>query len=314
VTEPGERYAWYTAKFYEDLAEEAERLATEESDEVARASVYFALETNQLGHVLTPLRASALQAHRGPNWWADVSVVVDAAAEAVEASLLAPDFGFREQIERNRMIVERMQEIAARRSRGASSEMLARLEVFRKTLTRRPADAPQCRVPPPEGERPVWADRSKPLGHEPARSLRHFFLQGPRDRSFRQARAATDDESLRQLLDEWVDDLDASYRDLVEGTPAECFEHADLAFEATALEGDGHHLLGIMSPARMQVGQRLKGDLAGVEEVATRQLPVKGGISPQPDGIDAMAGERWRILGHRLGDGTVMPCRGSHRL
>jgi hypothetical protein len=64
----------------------------------------------------------------------------------------------------------------------------------------------------------------------------------------------------------------------------------------------------------MRVPDVAKGEVAAVEPVATSMLLVGGLASPQPDGITLMPGERWRIRGHRLEDGTIMPCWGTpHR-
>jgi hypothetical protein len=57
-----------------------------------------------------------------------------------------------------------------------------------------------------------------------------------------------------------------------------------------------------------------KGELGNRELVATQMLLVEGGVSPQPDGIAALPHEPWIIRGHRLSDGTIMPCRGTYRL
>ena len=116
--------------------------------------------------------------------------------------------------------------------------------------------------------------------------------------------------TLCTTLQEWIDDIERNYEELVAAIPADCEDHAELDFVAEAPTGDDAPVTGLPSPAEMRVVAD-----STVERVATQELIVGAGlVSPQPDGIALLPGERWRIRGHRLSDGTVMPCWGTHRL
>jgi hypothetical protein len=159
-----------------------------------------------------------------------------------------------------------------------------------------------------------WGDRSKELGHEPAREQRDFHLQHPQDQHFRRVRAGVDDGELLELVDLWIAALDSNYGALVASIPGDCEKHADLRFDARPAEPCGEAPTGLPAPAPMRVLDVTEGELGAVEPVATQMLLVAGGASPQPDGIALMPGERWRIRGHRLEDGSIMPCWGTYRV
>lgn len=106
------------------------------------------------------------------------------------------------------------------------------------------------------------------------------------------------------------------------GIPAAWPDHAELDFEAIAEALDEQDdrspeadwSTGLPSPGRMRVALRNRGEAADREAVATEMLLVATGVSPQPDGIALLPGEHWHVRGHRLSDGTIMPCRGTYRI
>jgi hypothetical protein len=316
MVETGERFPWFDRPFWEDACVQVAQLARDEGDAVARASAYFAVYSHHLLFALMPFRLLALGQQRDADGWLAMRPAVETCGEAVEASGPLAELGYAGMLERNRLIVDRTLELIDERSAAASREKRESVAATRGLLTRRqPGIAGACKRKP-DGRRPIWGDRSKPLGHEPKRGYRDFHLQHPRDHDFRQARAGIDDDRLLALVDAWIADLDHNYRELVTSIPADCGEHAELELEAGAVEVDptGAALIGLPSPARMRVLDRAKGEVSDVEAVATHLLLVDGGCSPQPDGITLMPGERWRIRGHRLEDRTIMPCWGTHRV
>jgi hypothetical protein len=311
MSQSGERYPWYEPAFYEQLAQDAERIQNEEGSEVARAFVYFALELHQLSFALTPLWAAPVRGSaRDPDWWTSLRPGVEACAAAIEASSAALALGYAEHVDRNRRIVARVVELIAERGAGASDQVRKQVAGQCDRLLRR---APSCPVRKPRRNSPPWGERSKELGHRPMSGQRDLFLQHPRDEPLRRARAASHDDVLAGLLDAWVDDLAENYQQLVSGVGQDAVQHADVVFDAVAT-GDGDMVLGLSSPASMRVENSLKGETPRRVPVATDQLVLPSGLSPQPDGIHASTGERWRICGHRLSDGSVMPCTGSYRI
>lgn len=100
--------------------------------------------------------------------------------------------------------------------------------------------------------------------------------------------------------------------------PAAWLDHGELDFHASAdgadQDPDGLRL-GCHSPAGMHVKHCNRGEVHAAAAIATRLVVTGNHLSPQPDGIDIAApGERWHIRGHRLSDGTIMPCLGSYRI
>ena len=129
------------------------------------------------------------------------------------------------------------------------------------------------------------------------------------------------DPALTQLVAGWIDDLERNYRELVAGIPASWLEQGELDYEAVIEDiGDAERqdaddsTTGLPSPVRARVEERTKGAVGERELVATHLLLIEGRPAIQPDGVAATAEERWRIRGHRLSDGTIMPCWGSFRV
>lgn len=252
-----------------------DRLAGLDGD-MAWANVNFALGSILLVPVLVPF---ALGKELSPGL---------ALAAETDPSALA-EAGFEVDVERARAIVERVRAMTG----GPRPDHEAQLDQLRAAEAPRPGTA---------GSQP-WGERSQHLDHAPLDGP-GFFLQRPLDRWARMARAETDDAELAALLDDWVAAIDANYRALAAAAET---EHGEVHVEAEALDGSGEH--GLHSPAAFR-------SVTGVDIlVATDILPLEGGlISPQPDGIHAVAGERWMLRSHRLGDGTLLPCWGTHRI
>ena len=296
-----ELFPWYEEPFWESVRERLERLREDEGEAVAWASLASILHSRQLLFALTPFwLVSVGRPPRGPDEWLPHRLPVESSVVAIEAS--AP-LGCDELLERNRRIVARVLELIDARADGASEAARGMADARRARMLQRPARA---RTAVPDGDRPPWGDRSKALGHEPHRGLLDFHLQHPHDHDFRRALPGIDDPALLGLVREWIADVDRNYADLVASIRPDCADHADAQFDADAPTAVVAHT-GIPSPARMRTPH-------GEEPVATSMLIVQEGAAPQPDGIRVMPGERWRIRGHRLEDGSVMPCWGTYRL
>jgi hypothetical protein len=308
--ETTERFPWFEAPFWEEVCARAEQVAREEGDAVARAHVYFMLLTHQLLPALVP---TVMRARSGPDDWLSLQPGLETSAVAIEASAPLGSIGYGPEVERNREMVDRTLSLVRERSAGASPQAREAAETWRaRLLARGPASACRRR----EGPRPIWEDRSKELGHEPISGERDVHLQRPHDRFFRSARAGVEDAALVALLDAWIADLEDNYDELVRLVPADCLDHAELAFEAVEADAErpsGPGVGDLPSPARVRVRDREKGDTGDVESLATSLLLLEKHASPQPDGVTLLPGERWRIRGHRLRDGTIMPCRGTYR-
>jgi hypothetical protein len=314
------RYRWHYAPYWEEQGKRYEQLAASDGEEVARASVYSSLESVQLLFTLTPFRLVASgKGPNGPDGWLAERPAVETNARVVEASAPLAAVGFASEIERSRRIVERVLLLIDRWSAGASARAREAAAARRSTLgvMRRPARP----VPVGTARRP-WGDRSNELGHRSETAERDHFLRHPGDTRFRAAREGIADAELRSLVDAWIVDLQRNYEQLVEHIPAAWARHVEFDFEAV-VHGLGEQddrgtnadwLIGLPSPTRIHVKESHKGDTAATEPVATHILVPDESISPQPDGIAALAGERWRIRGHRLTDGTIMPCHGTYRI
>jgi hypothetical protein len=311
----GERYRWYETTFWEEVAARSEQVAEEEDDAVARAVVYFQLYSLQLLFVLTPFRP--MPSDRAPSdadGWLSERPGVETCGMVIEASAPLAGFGYGAELERNRQMVDRTLRLIDERASGASERARqAARELRDRLVVRDPESAPACSVKK-DGDRPPWGERSTQLGHEPNRGHRDFHLQHPLDNDFRDARLGVEDAALLKLIDAWIEDIQRNYRELVRGIPAAWRDHAELAFEATVEGGGDEFGIGLPSPARTRAYRREKGEVGDAEVVATNLLMLEQGVAPEPDGIVALPGERWWIQGHRLSDGTIMPCWGTHRV
>lgn len=300
LAEPGERFPWFDAPFWEEVGERARRAAEEEGEAVARASVYFAMFTHQLVTALTPFRFAD---PRAPDQWLSLRPGVEAAAIAVEASAPLVALGYGDQVERNRMLVDHAARFVEDRAAGASKEAHNAAARWKELLVRRGPEQVWPTPPRRDAPRPSWGDRSKQLGHATHRRRLDFHLQRPAVDRFR----GIQDAATPELVGAWVEDLERNYAELVASIPPDCLEHAELDFEAHAPHEEQP------SPVEVRVEDRRNGDLADTEPLATSSLVIDGHLSPQPDGIAPQPGDRWRIRGHRLRDGTIMPCWGTHR-
>jgi len=130
------------------------------------------------------------------------------------------------------------------------------------------------------------------------------------------------DPELAELIEAWIDDLESNYQQLIDGMPTGWRRHGQLDFEAViedlADEDDPDPNFDwstvLPSPARVRVDNPIKGNVGDREAVVTNILVVEGEFAHQSDGIVAVARERWHVRGHRLIDGTIMPCRGTYRV
>jgi hypothetical protein len=274
--------------------------------------MFLVMETTQLVMVLVPLMtlpvgsgpadADLRERVRDDHWG------LHRCRQAIDCATATPGFGYVEQVERNRRIVELVAELFGAIVPAPDAAMMARRDEHL-------AEARSCKRPPVAAAS-EWGYRS--AGDDPfgwrTRPPRDFFLSNPRERLFTAARASTTDPEVGALLDDWIRDLDASYAALVRQGQRDALEHADVAFDGVVAAGDGSRL-GLHSPATLTVSQCHKGSVAGTEQVATSLVAVgPGSISPQPDGVTVQSGELWRIYGHRQRDGNILPCTGSHRL
>jgi len=101
-------------------------------------------------------------------------------------------------------------------------------------------------------------------------------------------------------------------------TPAKQLEAARVVFDGTMLAGPTVALGRVRvltSPARMRVRRYLKGDGPGTVGVQTAASSGGGGVSVNEDGIQAHAGQRWRIYSTGLGQPfSTSMCAGSRML
>lgn len=307
------RFPWYEEPYWRELCARAEALARDEGDDVARASVYFELFSHVLLFAVTPFLRVAMGRDVDPDSWLSARPGLEASAAAAEASAPLANLGYRAVLQRNRQIVAQTLELIDERSAGASLATRTSVEAVRARLTYRDCP-PAC--PRKLTGQAIRGERSRELGHEPTRGQRDRHLQHPLDEWFRVTRPRIGDNALLALFDAWIDDLEVNYRELASSIPGDCVDHAELDFEAEAPAGEVRALeiTGLSSPIQMYVVERTKGESAAVEAIATHKVVVDQQLFPQPDGIAVLPGQRWRIRGHRLNDGTVMPCWGTHRL
>jgi hypothetical protein len=307
-------WPWYEGPYWEEIAARFERIAEEEGEAVARASVWFDLYGLQLLFALTPFALMAKgRPPGGADGWLATRGAIETSKRVIEASVPLTAFGFGTELERNRQIVSRVLQVSEEWAEGASEKARdATGREKKRLMTQGPEPRRTCKTK--RGSRPPWGERSEQLGHKTRRGQGDFFLQHPRDNDFRRARAGIKDLALLELVDAWIDDWQRNYEELVGEIPADCRDHAELAFEAVAGSAEDELLIGLNSPAAISLRQREKGDAAESEAIATNVLLLELGRSPQPDGIALEPQERWWIYGHRLEDGTIMPCWGTHRL
>jgi hypothetical protein len=330
----GERYPWYYEPYWEDLRRRFEQQADEEGEAVARASVYHSQLAAQpsLRFPLTPFTLPSGRGPSGPDAWLARRPPVEWMAAIIEASTPLAAVGFGPLIERNRQIVDRVLAVIDERAAGASEYAQKAAESLRAPLG--------FKVPRPESQRPSserrstaaarpwgvrsrehWGVRSRELTHDKEEGQLDHFLRHPWDTWFLER--GVGDPVLLELVDAWIEDLERNYAQLVKLIPSAWVEHVELDFEAVCedlREEDGHGSSsdwpgGLPSPARVRLESVTKGELGNRELVATQKLLGKACvISLQPDGIAALPHARWIIRGHRLSDGTIMPCRGTYRL
>jgi hypothetical protein len=244
---------------------------------------------------------------------------------AIVASTPLVGAGFGRQIERNRLIVGRVLALidesagSSKQVRQQSKEPGGRADSQSPLPKRSTLKAHRTL---PEGGPDGWG-RSRELDHEPLHSSRDHALRHPTavDR-LHAAAEGLGDPALAKLVEAWIDDLERNYRQLLDGIPAGWRRHGELDFEAVIEDLDEEDdpdpgfdwSTALPSPARVRVDKPIKGDVGDQEAIATQMLVVEGNFAVQSDGITAVANERWHIRGHRLLDGTIMPCSGTYRL
>jgi hypothetical protein len=308
-----ERWPWYDTPYWEEARARFEQIAEQEGDAVARADIWFELYSLQLLFALNPFRLIAKgRPPGGADGWLATWSMIEALDHVIEASAPLAAVGFGPEIERNRQIVRRTLQVSEEWIEGVSEQEREAARSQRRRLMVPGPPPPSCSTK--RGQRRPWGDRSKELGHKSKCGQRDFFLQHPRDNDFRRARPGIEDAALLQLVDAWIEDWQRNYRELVSQIPPACVDHGELVFEAVAEGVDYELVTGVRSPATMRLQRTEKGKVANSEEVATDLLVLEDGPSPQPDGIAMEPGERWCIQGHRLSDGTIMPCWGTHRI
>jgi hypothetical protein len=297
---------------YKSVLRRAEQLRASEGREVELATVLFEIQAMQLIHIVVPLGVPerlGLSDVEDRRRWRAMRVNVDICRQAIDIARATFGPGYATRLDRNAAIADCVDALI--NERGGPREPAD------PTLAERKArlDAATPRRPHRRAG-VIWGDRSKdvcPLG--PRVAQRDFFLQSPQDHWCRTTRDAFIDAELSSLLDAWVREWMDNYEQLVEGSQdALGLDHAEIAVEGV-IGGEPTAGSGSMpSPAKLKVERHVKGDTEVTLAIATDLLALDAGSSPQPDGIQARSGERWRIYGHRLGDGTVMPCTGTHRL
>lgn len=311
------RFAWSYPPYWEELCERYRRLCDEGREAVARAGVYSELHSLQLVFTLSPFQMLAGgRGPTGPDDWLAERPHVEYNAATVDASAPLARVGFAEQLERNRQITERVLTLIDMKSADASQQARDAAQRRRGSVGVQwtPAGgAPSRAIDTAAGR---WSDE---LGHAVVRDDHDHFLRHPRDNAFRGPRRGIDDGVLLGLLDAWLEDLDRNYRELIDTMPSEWREHGELDFVAAAATPDQdddlpNSGLGHRSPARVRVTRSHRGELRDEEQVATPWVVVGTHLSPQSEGIAIVAADEcWHIRGHRLHDGTTMPCLGSHR-
>lgn len=311
------RFPWAYAPFWEEVRERYERLCDEQDEALARASVYSRLHSLQLVFTLSSFDSIAGGRHPdGPDGWLAKRPAVEYNARTIEAAAPLRAAGFERELERNRQIADRVLVLIDTWSAGASLQS-------REAVARRRGNLgvmPLPRKPSARAAAAPWGQRSEEVGHTVWGDERDSFLRHPQADNIHRPRRGIDDRVLLNLLDAWLEDLERNYAELEEGMPPAWREHGELDFEASTDARDQadqelRWRVGFYSPARMRVERRHRGVPDDEEAVATQMLRVQNRVSPQPDGIAVVApGERWHIRGHRLEDGTIMPCTGSYRI
>jgi len=312
-----QRYPWFDAPYWAQHAEGYEQVAGEHDEALARAGVYFWMWMRQLPFALQPFRLIAGgRGPSGPDEWLAERPGAEYDAAVIEAATPLRAAGFEREVERNRQIADRVLVVIDQHSAGASAQAREAAQ------TRRTRQGVMGAQRPPASGSPArpWGERSKPLGHAALLDDRHQHLRSPIANAVYAPRRGVKDPVLFGLLDEWLEDLARNYAELVDGMPPDWREHGELDFEASAdARGQDDDELksstAFRSPARMHLEHLHRGDVRHQEAVCTPMFVVGRHVSPQPDGIAVVApGERWHIRGHRLADGTIMPCTGSYRL
>ena len=301
----GERPSWHHEPYWQDSLSQCSRLGAEEDEAVSRACLYASLQV-QIEFGFMPLYGRTARRPRA-----------EYAMAAIDASAPLTEAGLGPQIERNRRILER---IEAMTSEWPAPEPAQPGENTQQRAVRLAAERARLRSFLLARENAMA--RSEELDHKAWQPGRDAFLRHPMDNWFRLRRQQIEDAQLRELLDAWIDDFERNYAELVAGIPAAWRKHAELDFVATIEdvdEPDQHEPSAqwgsaLPSPARVSVDKLVNGDLLDREEVATDMVMIEGRLRQDSEGITALAGERWHVRGHRLSNGTILPCRGSYRL
>lgn len=137
-----------------------------------------------------------------------------------------------------------------------------------------------------------------------------WLLQHPADHWFRFAAPAIVDTTIRDVIDEWIADFAPSYAGLAaldwgaeEGAAGHVVD-VELSTEAAA---------DLRQPVTVCVIAPHRGDHRVGAQRALRVVPPGDGPFNGTI-VSVLAGERWRICGELLADGSLLPADGTRRL
>jgi hypothetical protein len=308
-------FPWLSVRHWEARRDAYPRLVAEHGAAVARGHIYSQMLSVQLSGTLNPYRISAMgRAPEGPDGWMFFRGPAESDAAVIAAAAPLAAVGFEQQLARSRKICELAIDRIDVLSAGASQHARERAATRRSTLGVRPASTMTSCAPRRSG----GARAAPPTSAAVSIDLRDRLLRDPSGSFMRRARPAIEDPVIGRLVDEWLEDLDANYRELVAGIPpgwaASCELDSEATSDATGQDPSMVRLVdGLLSPVVMSVQRRHRGGVADVERVAAPIVVADGRPRPQPGGIAVRGpGELWRVRGHRLEDGIVMPRPGSH--
>lgn len=137
-----------------------------------------------------------------------------------------------------------------------------------------------------------------------------WLLQRPADHWFRFAAPAIVDTTIRDVIDEWIADFAPSYASLAaldwsaeEGAAGHVVD-VELSAEAAA---DLRRPVSVCVIAPHRADHRV-GAQCALRVVAPGHGPFNGTI------VSVLPGERWRVSGELLADGSLLPADGTRRL
>lgn len=144
---------------------------------------------------------------------------------------------------------------------------------------------------------------------DPAPPSLGWLLRHPGDHWFRRARPAITDPKICTVVDEWIADSDASYATLAATQPTADSADVvvDVALPDEYVAADSHGPVSTVLLASHQGNVEIDSSLP-LHLVAPGEAVFNGTI------IAVLAGERWRIVGTLLADGSLLPADGTYRL